>query len=136
MQWDRVLDSRIVSIESDDVFHTHLDQFLQCQCTVEGFSAGTSVLAALIQKWHDHVDSSGFSGDGSNDSFQVLIMIIRGHMVGLSCQRICQTVVADIYQNIDIITTYGFLQDTFCFSGTETGKIRPDQVSISVVAFI
>ena len=125
-----------MSIESDDVFHTHLDQFLQCQCTVEGLSAGTSVLAALIQKWHDYVDSSGFSGDGSNDSFQVLIMIIRGHMVGLSRQRICQTVVADIYQNIDIIATYGFLQDTFCFSGTETGKIRPDQVSISVVAFI
>lgn len=49
MQWDRILDSRIVSIESDDVFHTHLDQFLQCQCTVEGFSAGTSMLAALIQ---------------------------------------------------------------------------------------
>ncbi len=135
MQWDRILDSRIVSIESDDVFHTHLDQFLQCQCTVRD-SLPVRLCWRLSSKWHDHVDSSGFSGDGSNDSFQVLIMIIRGHMVGLSCQRICQTVVADIYQNIDIITTYGFPQDTFCFSGTETGKIRPDQVSISVVAFI
>ena len=31
-------------------------------------------------------------------------MVIRGHVIGLSCQRICQTVVADIHQNIDIIT--------------------------------
>ena len=27
MQWDRVLNTRIMRIEGDDIFHTHLDQF-------------------------------------------------------------------------------------------------------------
>ncbi len=34
MQRNRVLDTRVVSVEGDDVFYAHAGQFLKCRSTV------------------------------------------------------------------------------------------------------
>ena len=73
-----------MSVESDDVVNTHIHKLLQGQGTVERFTAGTLVLAALIQERHNNSDSLCFSTYGSNNTFQVLEMVIRGHVVGIT----------------------------------------------------
>ena len=43
-------------------------------------------------------------------------MVIRGHVVGVAAQRIGQAVVADIEQNVDIVTADRFVDDTLCLA--------------------
>ena len=57
VQRDRVLYTRIMCVESDEVGNTHITQFLEHQCTVKRFSLGTAVLTSFIKEWHDHVDT-------------------------------------------------------------------------------
>ena len=35
MQWNRILDTRIMRIKGDDIVHTHRYQLLQSQCAVQ-----------------------------------------------------------------------------------------------------
>ena len=104
MQRNRVLDTRVVSVEGDDVFYAHSSQLLQTKCAVERLSSRSLVLAALIQEWHNDIDSAGFSTDGCDDTLQILEVVVRRHVVGVAAQRIGQAVVADIEQNVDIVT--------------------------------
>ena len=64
-------------IEGDDVGNAHLNQLIQCHGTVKGFSLGTLVLPALIEKRHDHVDAVCFTGTCGDHTLQILEMIIR-----------------------------------------------------------
>ena len=41
-------------------------------------------------------------------------------MIYMSAEGISQTVVADVHQNVEIITTNGLVDDTLCFTGTKT----------------
>ena len=58
------------------------------------------MLSAFIEERHNNGDASCFSAYGSNDSFQILIMVIGRHMIGISVHFICYTVITDIYQHI------------------------------------
>ena len=116
MQRNRVLDTRVVSVEGDDVFYAHSSQLLQTKCAVERLSSRSLVLAALIQEWHNDIDSAGFSTDGCDDTLQILEVVVRRHVVGVAAQRIGQAVVADIEQNVDIVTADRFVDDTLCLA--------------------
>src|SRR5699024_9617023 len=63
MQRNRVLNSGIMGVEGDDVFHAHVHQLLQRDGAVKGFSAGALMLSAFIEIGHDHVDPAGLSAD-------------------------------------------------------------------------
>ena len=78
---DRVLDSWVMSVEGDDVFHAHVDQFLKADRAVQGFTSRALVLAAFVEERHDDIDPAGLSSDSGNDSLQILKMIVRGHVV-------------------------------------------------------
>ena len=45
--------------------------------TVQRLTGSSLMLAALIEERHDYVDTASFSSDCSNDTLQVLIMIVR-----------------------------------------------------------
>ena len=77
MQWNRILDTWIMRIKGDDVVNTHVYKLLQCDGTVQGFAGGTLMLSAFIKERHDNGDSSGLSTNSSNDTLQILIMIVR-----------------------------------------------------------
>ena len=74
---DRVLHPRVVRIKGDDIFHTHLHEFLQSERAVQRFAAGALVLTALIKERHDDVDPAGLTADCSDDTLQILKMVIR-----------------------------------------------------------
>ena len=89
-----------MGIKGNDVIDSHTDQFLKSQSTVQRFSPGPFVLTAFIKERHDHIDSSGFSSYGGNDPFQILEMIVRGHVIGVAAERVSQRIVADIHHKI------------------------------------
>ena len=122
-----------MSVESDDIVHAHAYQFLKRESAVQGFTAASLVLAAFVKERHDHVKAPALASDGGNDSFQILKVIVRGHVVCVSGQRIGQAVVADIYHKINIFSAYGFSDDTLGFSGSEAGNLCVDQIIISFI---
>ena len=74
------------------------------------------MLTAFIEKRHDDVNTSCLSAYCGNDTFQILKMIIRGHMIGMAAQRVGQAVVADVNQQVQVIAADGIVDDAFCFA--------------------
>ena len=70
------------------ILNTHIDQLMKCIGTVKRLSSDTFVLATLIEIWHDHVDSAGFSAYSGDNTLHILEMIIRGHKIRVRSDRI------------------------------------------------
>ena len=81
MKRNGILHPGIMSVKCDDIIHAHMDQLLEGQGTVQGFPPCSFVLAAFIQEWHEHIDSSGLSSHSGDDPFQILKMIVGRHVV-------------------------------------------------------
>ena len=75
------------------------------------------MLSAFVEERHDDVDSACFTGAGQNDTFQVLIVIIRAHMVLLAKHLICAGEIGDVADNKQVVTTYRTLDHGFSFAG-------------------
>ena len=73
--------------------------------TVERFSSGTFMLSALIKERHDNIDTTCLSSCSSNDSFKILIMVIRGHMVYMTIYSVGKAIIAYIGHNEQICST-------------------------------
>ena len=54
----------------------------------------------------------------------------------MSCQRISQTVVTDIYHEIDVLSADGFVDDSFGFPRAKAGYFRVDQVSVPFITVV
>ena len=115
-QRDGILHTRIMSVKSNDIGNAHLHQLLKSQGTVQRFSFCSFVLTAFIKERHDHIDPVGFSGGGGNNPLQILIMIVRGHMIGMTADLVCQAVVAYVYHNKHIRSPDRFADNAFGFS--------------------
>ena len=88
MKRSRILYTGIMCIKGDNILNTHIDQLMKCIGTVKRLSSDTFVLAALIEIWHDHVDSAGFSAYSGDNTLHILEMIIRGHKIRVRSDRI------------------------------------------------
>ena len=136
MKRNGVLYSGVMRIEGNDVVYAERSKLLKGKCTVQGFSCGTLMLSSFIKEGHDYVDSSCFSADCGNDTLNILEMIVRGHVIGMSANGIGFVVVADINQNVDVGATYGFVNRTFGFAGSETGKLGIENIGFSLITGI
>ena len=96
LRWNSVLNSWVVSIESDDVVNAHACKLLKCKSTVKGLTSCSLMLSALVKERHDNSDSSCLTTYSSNNTLKVLIMVIRRHVVLMTTQRICHRVISDI----------------------------------------
>ena len=76
------------SVRGDDILNTHIDQLMKCIGTVKRLSSDTFVLAALIEIWHDYVDSAGLSAYSSDNTLHILEVIIRGQKICVRSDRI------------------------------------------------
>ncbi len=85
------------------------DQFLQSQGTVQGFPFAALVLASLIEKRHDHIDTVRFSVGCGNDTLQILIVVVRRHMIFVTADRVGQAVVQHIGKDEKIHASYGLI---------------------------
>ena len=91
------------------------------------------MLAALIEERHDYVDTACLSACCRNDTFQIQIMVIRGHMIYHAAQRICLAVVADIHDQIQIIATHRRLDLALCLAGTKSRCVCPVYLVVSLI---
>ena len=80
----------------EDVFNAHVGQLFETHCAVERFSLGSLVLAALVQERHDDGDTLCRSNGSTDDTLQILKMIVGRHMVRMSADGIGHAVVGDI----------------------------------------
>ena len=122
-----------MSVKSDDIGNTHVAQLLKSQSTVQGLSLRASVLAAFVEEGHDHIDSVGFSGSGGNDPFQVLIVVVRGHMVLVAADGVGETVIGNIHHNIQVCTADRLPDIPLAFPGAKTGTGAFDQERLFTV---
>ena len=88
-----------MGIKGDDVADSHIRQLLKSKSTVQRFPFRPFVLAAFIKERHDHVDTVCLAVGCGDDSFQVLIVIVRRHVVQMTVDGVGQTVVADVHHD-------------------------------------
>ena len=130
-----VLHSGVMGVKGDDIIHTHGCQFLEHHGAVQRFSAGTLVLAAFIQKRHDHRDTARFSAYGGNNPLQILKVIVRGHVVYMAAQRISEAVVADIHHDVEVVAADRLVDNALCLAAAKAGDLCVHNIRILLVSF-
>ena len=93
------------------------------------------MLAAFIKERHNYIDTVCLACCSGNNSFKILEMVVRRHMVLVSAYSIRFTVIGHINHNIKVSATNGFFNITFTFTGSETGTGCIDNISILLVIF-
>ena len=131
-----VLDSGVVGVKCDKVLDTQIAELFVHDRGVERLTAASLVLASLIQERHDDVNAARLAVDGRNDSFEILEMIVRGHMIGKTIHLIGNGMVCDIYKNIDIFSSCGLLQHSLAFARREAGERHRKSVIIFVISLV
>ena len=63
-------------------------------------------------------------------------MIIRGHRVLMTAQRILDAVIQHVNENVQIGSADRFTDDPFCFSGPEAGTAGIQQIACLVLLII
>ena len=130
MQRRRILHSGIVGIEGDEIIHAHISQFCEHIGTVQRFPAGSSVLASFIQEGHDDIDALCLSGGCRNHPFQILIVVIRGFVIGITVNGIGKTVIAYVHNNEQILSVNGLMNASLCLSTSKTGTYGVQQIAV------
>ena len=75
--------------------------------------------------------------NGSTDqSFQILEMIIRGHMVGVTADTVRDAVVGDIHHGEKVNAADRFIDDSFRLAGTKTRAFAVQKIGIDIVAAV
>ena len=82
------------------------------------------MLSAFIEERHDDVDTSGFAVASGDDTLQILVVVIRRHVVGIAVHVVSNTMIAYIGENEQILTADGLADLRFGFTASETGHIH------------
>ena len=88
------------------------------------------MLTSLVEEWHDDTDTACLASYSGNYTFQILIMLIRGHIACLVGNIKGKTVVADIHKDIEIVATDGVEQCGFTLAGTKTRGFDRNQIAV------
>ena len=78
------------------------------------------MLTAFIKEWHDYIDTMCLTCSCGNNSLQILKMVIRRHVILVTADSVCGTVVGNVYHNVKVGSSDRFLNDSLTFTGTET----------------
>ena len=79
------------------------------------------MLSAFIEERHDDVDTSQRTVAGSDDTLQILVVVIRRHVVGIAVHVVSNTMIAYIGENEQILTADGLADLRFASPASETG---------------
>ena len=132
---DHALDPGVMGVKCNEIVNAQIEELLEHQGGVHGFTSALMVLTAFIQEGHDHGDPFGSASDGGNHPFQIHEVIIGRHMVDETVHRICDRIVCDIHQDIDILAADRSFDDRPAFAGLEPVQIDGDPVIFLIIAF-
>ena len=91
-----------MGVEGYQIGDSHGMKLLQHACAVEGFPEVAFVLTAAVEDRHDDGDPMSLSSCCLNKSFEILIVVVRRHVVFVAEQVVGTSVVAYIYENVHI----------------------------------
>jgi len=86
------------------------------------------VLTALIEEGHDHIDAAGFAADRQDGALQILVMVVRAHVVDQAVHFVGAGKVHDIDQDEQVVAADGVADDRFAFAGGEAQGADRDAV--------
>ena len=118
---NRVLNTGVMSVESDDVVDTHSYEFLQRDRAVQRFPGCALRLEALIEIRHDDSDSTGLALDSRDHTFEVGEMVVRRHVVLETEHLVGLAVIDDIHQDVEVHTSDRLIQYALAFTCPEAG---------------
>ena len=81
-------------------------------------------------KRHNDSDTSCFAAYSSDQTLQILIMIVRRHVILMATDIVSDAVVADVHDDKQVASADGFTETAFRFTGSETGTRAVYQVGI------
>ena len=105
-----------MGIDGNDVIDSEGLQFLQGNGTVQGFPGLSGILTACIKERHYYIDSGSISTNGGYNPFYALEVLIRTHPVFISEHIVGAAVVSHISQNVNVLSSDGFLKNNLAFS--------------------
>ena len=115
-----VLHSGIVRVESDEVAHSHVVQFVEHLRAVERFPAGAAVLSALVQHGHDHRDALRLAVGGAYDALEIREMLVRSHRDLLAEEIVRNAVIGDVADDEKILAAQRLHDHALAFAVGET----------------
>ena len=124
---NRVLNARVMCVESDDVLDSHRFEFLKRYRAVKRFAGRAFVLSSAVEDGHDDVYTGGFAADCGNYAFKILKVIVRRHRNASAEHIVFATVIADIRHDEKIVSSDRFGKSAFSVTRCETRTFRGDQ---------
>ena len=115
-QRDRVLNTRVVRVECDNIIHAECFELLKDICAVERLASASNLLSAFVEIRHDDIDPVSFSAGGSDDALEILKMIVRRHDIIKTAHLVCERVIAYVDEDVEIIAADSFLNCSFAFA--------------------
>ena len=94
------------------------------------------MLAAFVKEWHNYIYTVCLSCRSGDNTLQILIVIIRWHMIDMSVYCVCQAVVADIHHNKEIFSADTFAKHSLCFPRTKTWATVLCKIRICFIRWI
>ena len=116
-----VLHSGVVSVESDYFGNAQVFEFSQHHRAVQRFSRRTSVLSAAVEYRHDYRDLVGFTAHRRNNSLEIGVMIVGAHRYGHTEHIVSYAVISHVAKDINIFSSYRFLNERFAVARSEAG---------------
>jgi hypothetical protein len=112
-----------------------MDKLLKSYRAVKRFTARPLMLPAFVKEGHDNGNTPCFSAYSGNQTLEILVMIIGGHVVFVAAERICKTVVADINKKIEVGASDRFVNGSLSFAGPEPRYLGIEDIGVALVAF-
>ena len=103
-----ILNTRVVRVKSDDIFNAHRFEFLQRYRAVKRLPGRTFVLSAPVKNRHYYIYTGGFSPNGGNNSFQILVMVVRAHRNASAVHIVFAAVISDVGNDKKIVASDSF----------------------------
>ena len=129
--------SRVMSIEGNEIIHSHVVEFLKHEGTVKWLSGApwcSSMLSSLIQERHNNIHSLSLTGSCCDHTFKVLIMIIRAHMIDTVIHSVGNGAVGYISNKKQIFTSNRVIKYSLCLTGSESRASGMPQIGIPLIA--
>ena len=107
-------------VESQNVGNAHLLKLLQHVCAVQRLAVAAAVLTAAVKQRHHNVNAVCLTTCRLNETLQILIMVIRGHVVLVAEVVVGQAIIAYVYNKEQVIAAHGRLDKALAVAGRET----------------
>ena len=124
--------SGVVRVKRYNVRYAHIDKLVKHQRRVERFASAAPVLPSLVKHRHNNRYAPSLSAHCRDNTLQVLIMVVRAHVVFYAVHFIRYAVVKHIADNINVVASYGVVNNAFTLARAEARTMHVSNVCFRI----